>query len=174
MKRTTIFSILALIFLLPLAAHSQKVTVDWDHGIHNFSVFRTYSWVRPIRPVANQLMDRRIVAAIENQLSAKGLKKVDGKADLLVTYGTGMRRERSATAMGMGMGRFRMGGGMATINRNVSTVGMLTVDITGAKSNLLIWRGTAADTLSNKPEKNTKKIDKAVAKMFKKYPPPMK
>jgi hypothetical protein len=29
----------------------------------------------------------------------------------------------------------------------------------------------ASDTTSNKPEKNEKKIKKAVEKMFKKYPP---
>jgi hypothetical protein len=35
----------------------------------------------------------------------------------------------------------------------------------------LVFRGTATDTLSDKAEKNTKKIQKAVEKMFKKYPP---
>jgi hypothetical protein len=34
-----------------------------------------------------------------------------------------------------------------------------------------IWRGTSTSTLSDKPEKNTKKIHKAVEKLFKKYPP---
>jgi hypothetical protein len=35
----------------------------------------------------------------------------------------------------------------------------------------LVWRGTASDTVSDKPEKNEKKIQKAAEKMFKKYPP---
>jgi len=38
-------------------------------------------------------------------------------------------------------------------------VGTLTVDMFDAKSKKLIWRSTSTETLSNKPEKNTKKLD---------------
>jgi hypothetical protein len=40
-----------------------------------------------------------------------------------------------------------------------------------AKSRQLVWRGNAEDMLSGNPDKNEKKLDKAVAKMFKKFPP---
>ena len=39
------------------------------------------------------------------------------------------------------------------------------------KDKAFIWRGTASDTLSDDPEKNQKKLDKALAKMLKKFPP---
>ena len=39
------------------------------------------------------------------------------------------------------------------------------------KNKTFIWRGTASDTLSDKPEKNQKKLEKALAEMFKKFPP---
>jgi hypothetical protein len=39
-----------------------------------------------------------------------------------------------------------------------------------AKTKQLIWRGSAADALSTKAEKNEKNLDKGVAKMFKKFP----
>jgi hypothetical protein len=35
----------------------------------------------------------------------------------------------------------------------------------------LIWRGSSSETLSEKPEKNEKKLEKAVEDMFKKFPP---
>ena len=38
----------------------------------------------------------------------------------------------------------------------------------------LVWRGTGTDTLSDKPEKNTAKMNKAIAKMFEQYPPTQK
>ena len=41
----------------------------------------------------------------------------------------------------------------------------------GAKKKQLVWRGTGSDIVSDKPEQNAKKIDKAVADMFKRYPP---
>jgi hypothetical protein len=34
-----------------------------------------------------------------------------------------------------------------------------------------IWRGVSSDTLSNNPEKNEKKLDKAVDKMLEHFPP---
>jgi Domain of unknown function (DUF4136) len=50
----------------------------------------------------------------------------------------------------------------------------LTVDIFDGNSKQLIWRGQSSDTLSSKPEKNDKKMEKAVGDMFKKFPPPPK
>ena len=35
----------------------------------------------------------------------------------------------------------------------------------------LIWQGEASETLSDKPEKNEKKLEKAVKEMFEKFPP---
>ncbi len=172
MNKRAMWVVAVLAILFSPLAYSQKVNVDWDHNVLNFSDFKTYTWVKPVRPASSPLMDQRIVTAIDKQLNAKGLQKVDGRADLRVTYNAGLRRERSATALGGG--RWRMGGGMTTVNENTSNVGTLVVDISNAKSKQLLWRGMASDTLSDKPEKNSEKIDKAVTKMFKKYPPPAK
>jgi hypothetical protein len=35
----------------------------------------------------------------------------------------------------------------------------------------LLWRGSASDVLSGKPEKDEKKLEKAVSKMFEHFPP---
>jgi hypothetical protein len=48
---------------------------------------------------------------------------------------------------------------------------LLVVDIFDAKSRALLFRGTATDERSNKPEKNQKKVEKATEKMFKNFPP---
>ena len=50
-------------------------------------------------------------------------------------------------------------------------VGTLVVDIFDAKSKSLIFRGTASDEISEKLEKNQKKLAKASEKMFKDFPP---
>ena len=84
-----------------------------------------------------------------------------------------MRQERSATVNGMG-GGWRFGGGFATVNTNIENIGSLVVDLVDQPQNQLIWRAVATDTLSDKPEKNAEKIQKAVAKMFQKYPPSAK
>jgi hypothetical protein len=45
------------------------------------------------------------------------------------------------------------------------------VDIFDAKTKQLMFRGTAQDEISDKPEKNVKKLAKASDKMFKDFPP---
>ena len=62
-------------------------------------------------------------------------------------------------------------GGTATTTVDEYTVGTLVVDIFNAKTKQLVYRGTASDELSNKPEKNAKKLAKASDKLFKDFPP---
>ena len=52
--------------------------------------------------------------------------------------------------------------------------GQLIVDVADAKAKQFLWRGMGTDTLSNDPQKNAKKIDKAVTKMFEKFGPSAK
>ena len=50
-------------------------------------------------------------------------------------------------------------------------VGTLVVDLFDTSSKQIVWWGTSSDTISDKPEKNTKHMNEAVAKMFKDFPP---
>lgn len=74
---------------------------------------------------------------------------------------------------GLGGGWFWRGFGPATATTYVENtpVGTLVVDIFDNQTKKLIWRGTATETLSSKPEKNDKKLEKAVEDMFKHFPP---
>jgi hypothetical protein len=171
--RTRILAILFLSFgMASLQALAQQTNVDWDHHVTDFSKYRTYTWVKPVRPTSNPLMDERIVAAIDSQLQAKGLRKVDSNGDMLVTYSAGVRKETSAIATGGG--GWRWGGGMGRIDPVIDNVGTLVVDLSDAEQKKLVWRGAASGTLSDKADKNTNKIDKAVQKLFKQYPPKSK
>jgi len=64
-----------------------------------------------------------------------------------------------------------MGSAQTTVNEYL--VGTL-VDMFDAKSKNLVFRGTAQDELSDNPDKNAKKLEKASAKMFKNFPPSAK
>ncbi len=50
-------------------------------------------------------------------------------------------------------------------------MGTLVVDMFDAKTKNLVFRGIAEDELSDNPEKNKKKLEKASTKMFKEFPP---
>jgi hypothetical protein len=48
------------------------------------------------------------------------------------------------------------------------------VDIFDSSRKKLIWRGAGSSVLSEKLEKNEKKLEHTVAEMFKHFPPPSK
>ena len=75
-----------------------------------------------------------------------------------------------------GGGWYGGGGGMTTGSTSTIYVGELTVDIYTPAPQALIWRGVASKTLdaNAKPDKQQKNLAKAVAKLLKNYPPPIK
>ncbi|MEG9435484.1 DUF4136 domain-containing protein [Edaphobacter sp. HDX4] len=168
---------LAVGFLLATCAMGQKVQTDFDQSA-NFSNYHTYAWTKGT-PVPNQLMDERVISSIDQQLAAKGLQKVTDPetADLLVSYHAAAGHETQLNTTGMGgwggWGGYRYGGmgGMSTTTVTNIPVGQIVVLLGDNKTHKVVWRGTASDTVSDKPEKNAKKIQKAAAKMFSKYPP---
>ena len=166
--RGTLFIILSL-----CSAVAAKVTVDWDKQA-SFTGYKTYAWQKGT-PAKNPLMDQRIVDAIDKQLSLKGLQKVESEkdADLVLVYHAAVGTETELNTTNMGGWGMRWGGGMTMTTVDKIPVGQLVVDIGDAKTKKLLWLGNASGTLSDNPDKNVKKINDAVEKMFKKFPPPV-
>ena len=172
------FGIALFACLAPATLLAQKVTTDWDHHA-NFESYQTYMW-REGTPLSNPLMQQRVNSAVESELSAKGLRKVESDPDMYVTYHATKKDDTQyqTDSFGYGMGPgWRWGGlgmgGMATSTTRAITYekGTLVVDLWDAKKKHLIWRGTSTSTLSDNPQKNSKKIHKAMEKLFAKYPP---
>ena len=100
----------------------------------------------------------------------------EGQADVQVILHGATETKHTATTFYSGMGGYGyrgFGGGMGSASTTVSDyrVGTLVVDMFDAKSKSLVFRGIAEDELSDKAEKNAKKLDKASAKLFKDFPP---
>ncbi len=165
--------LISLMVLLTCSIALAKVTVDWDKTA-DFTKYKTYAWGKGT-PASNQLMNDRIVAAIDSQLAAKGFQKVDdpASADMVVLYHAAMSEETQLNTTDMGWGA-RWGGGMSTTTVDKIPQGQLVVDIGDAKTKKVLWMGKASETLSDKPEKNTEKVNNAVKDLFKKFPPPVK
>jgi hypothetical protein len=158
------------LLLLATTAFGQKVTTDSAPNV-DWSKYHTYSWTEGT-PAQDPLVAQRIVAGIDAQLAAKGLKKVDSDPDLVVLYHTSTDQQKSLNWSNMGgFGRF---GGMGSAQVDTVITGQLKVDIADFKAKQFLWRGTATDTVSSDPQKLAKKIDKALTKMFQKFPPTAK
>jgi hypothetical protein len=160
--------------LLSTIALAQSVTYDFDKAT-DFSKFRSYTWVRGTNLV-DQLNHQRVVNAIDVQLSAKGLTKVEtpGEPDLLVAYHASFDKDLQITGFSSGWGGYRFGGTRSGSARTEELlVGTLVVDVVNAQTKTIVWRGTASREIdvNAKPETRDKNINKAADKLFKNYPP---
>ena len=173
--RKQVMSVLVGLLLLGCAgsAFAQKVNTDWDHDA-SFANYKTYAWTESKHPAPSDLTNKRIIENIDKQLAAKGFTKTTDNPDVFVVYNAGVKEQVSVQGYDYGYNRYRWGGGMTTYNQIVELQGTLVIDLVDAHKKELVWRGTATDTLSDKSEKNTQKIEKATAKIFKNYPPKAK
>jgi Domain of unknown function (DUF4136) len=165
-----LLTLAGLICFACFAASAQDVYVTSSPS-GNFSQYHTYAWGQQPNPnqIASPIMAQEAKTQIDTQLQSKGLKLVQESEspDLLVVGSGGMKSETSYTAMGMR----GFGGGMGTITPQQNVVGTLIVDMYDVKAKQMVWRGVAQGTLNQKnSQKNMQLLDKAVVKMFKKYP----
>jgi hypothetical protein len=166
-------------------AAAQDIRYNFLPGT-DFSKYKTYKWVRnPKADYPNQILDAQITQAIDTQLSAKGLSKTEGDADLYVIYQAAVSQEKEWNSFSTGgdmwgYGRWggwgAYGGGMSTTTTTSKTIhiGTLNVDMYDVGKKEQVWRGSATKTLGSgkDPAKVQKNINKAMEKLFKKYPPP--
>ena len=154
---------------LTTVALAVQVSTDYDHSA-NFGGYKTYSWSKV--ETANSIWDARVKDAVDKELAAKGWSQVPSGGDVSITAVETTRTQQQLNTYYDGFGGRRFGGfGNATTTVEHYKVGTLVVDMFDAGSKNLIWRGSASDTLSGNPEKNTKNLGKGVQKMFSHFPP---
>ena len=170
----------ALSTTLFAAAPAFAVDVKTDHDrVADFTNRKTYAW-KAGTEAPNPLTEQKIRMAVEANLRAKGLSKVESSPDIwVVTHTTAtMESQIDVSAFGYGGGWSWNGwyswGPSADVRIRDTTTGMLLVDILDGEKATLIWRGIASDTIRDlpDPDKLAKTIDKAVKKMFQAFPPP--
>jgi Domain of unknown function (DUF4136) len=185
MKKMAFLS-MGLLLLAGTSVLCQDIRYNFDKDA-DFSKFKTYKWV-DIKGAQkpDDLVDKQIKQAIDSQLATKGLTKVDGDdADLLIGYQVAIGTEKQFTSFnsdwGYGPGWYRGGwygpsGGITTGQTSTIYNGTLALDMYEAAKKDLVWRGIATKTIdpNAKPDKREKNLNKAVAKLLKKYPPEKK
>ncbi len=76
---------LLLLFVHRAGPHRAKSTARYDKSA-DFQTLKTYSWM-PGQPAFDPAVDKTIVAAVDSEMSALGLKKAAGKpADVTIRY----------------------------------------------------------------------------------------
>jgi hypothetical protein len=148
--KTKMLIFIGLLCFMSSAVSAQDVYVNSSPSA-NFSSYHTYAWGQQQNPnqIANSFLAQEAKAQIDTQLRSKGLKLVQESEnpDLIVVGSGGLKTQTSYNMYGTRM----IGGGMGSITPQQNVVGTLIVDIYDVK-------------------KDMKLVDKAVVKMFKKYP----
>jgi hypothetical protein len=144
--------IVALIGLMtPAVIVAQRVKVDSNPSAP-FATYKTYAWVTgTIAP--NPLNDQRLHASLDQRLAARGLTQTTASPDLVVTTHVTTQEHQELVPTGFAYGPWW--GGVGGYD---------------ARTKQMVWRGVATATASEKPTKNIEKMNKALDKMFEKFP----
>jgi hypothetical protein len=182
-----------LVALVSVGLVFAKVRVDYEHG-HNFSCYKTYRWVETqhSQPAdadfPNQLMQKRIVGFVDLALSARHFVRVEGDADLLVSWEVNVTEQPQYTTFtnsfgpGWGWGGGWGGGwgwgpgwggwdSVSVTNTIPIEVGSLAISMVDARHKQLVFQGVSTRTVSSKARRNTEKLQKGVNEIFEKFPP---
>jgi len=163
------------VLLAAVAAAVAGVNVSFNQKV-DFSRFKTYAWKKGTE-APNLLTEKRIHTAVEEQLNARGLTRVEESPDIYVITHTAGSSSARLDVNGFGYAGYGWTGqqyfvpGMVTARENFR--GTMIVDLLDGSGKELIWRGSAEENLGidSNPEKVGKKVFKLVKEMFKDFPP---
>ncbi len=164
-----------LLLLVFTSCSSVRVATDYDREV-NFNQYHSFAFYKPGIDNAkiSDLDKKRILRAIESELSAKGLTKSE-TPDLLVSIFTKEKERVDVYNNNFGYGwgwHPYWYGAYNTTNISRTAEGTLFIDLIDAKTNNLVWQGMgSADLVTQNMEKKEARIREIVREILAKYPP---
>lgn len=178
-----------LVRLLALAASGMIATscaTAISVGSHtdrrlNFGQYHTYDWgpadalpTGDARLDANPFFKDHVQGAVERRLASHGLTLTSGTPDLLIHYHANITQRIDANRADRAYGYCSAGDCPSDVV--AYEAGTLVVDIMDARTNTLVWRGWAQNSVEDMlrdPDKMAEIIDRAVAQMMQRLPRPL-
>ena len=167
------------VFLIALPVLGQKVNVDYD-GATAFSEYRTFQFYETREDLRDFSLTshEKVVRQLRAYAEEGGLTEVQTDPDVYVAYYTADRGDLRLTLSDLeytygsdfSLGSYWEGGvGDRTANSFTFKEGTLIIDVWDAERKQLVWRGMATATVAKDPDKNDKKIERALKKMTKNW-----
>jgi hypothetical protein len=178
MKAIKLFPVFLLLAFA--SCSSVKVYSDFDNKV-DFSQYKTYAFHKNgiDKVEISELDKKRILNAIDRELSNKGMVKSDNP-DLLINIFTKEREKIDVNQFNMGWGygwgwgwNPYLWGGRSTYATS-STEGTLYIDLIDAKKKELVWQGEGVGYLTEDRREKEKRINEFVAKILAQFPPEAK
>ncbi|MEQ3796417.1 DUF4136 domain-containing protein [Flavobacteriaceae bacterium MJ-SS4] len=154
---------------------STKVNYDFEKTT-DFTVYKTYNYYIDMQTGLNELDSKRLLKAIDNQLTIKGIVLSDNP-DFLINIKSSEYQEpqNSSVGVGVGGGGGNVGGGVSigipigqsNINRQI------IIDFVDENKNGLFWQAISESSFNpnSSPEIKEEKLNEIVTKVFSEYPP---
>ena len=153
-----------------------KVYSDYDPD-YDLWTYKTFDWGEKVdiekgkNPLHyNELNDKRIKLAVEEQMNMRGYLRSQENPDLILHYHIIIEDQTAVVTEPYG---YQYGSYWIQAQTNIYPYkqGTLILDLMDKKTNNLIWRGWAVSAIDNvDPEKVDKLISVTVAKIFRKFP----
>jgi hypothetical protein len=175
MKFIRFLPVLGLLLLVS-SCTTVRVAADYDKNA-NFANYKSFAFFKPgiDKAEISDLDKKRILRAIDAELSIKGMNKSD-TPDILVSIFTKERQRvdvyNNNFGYGWGWNPWWYGGYYGnTVSQ--STEGSLYIDLIDAKTNELVWQGlgTARLITHGSIEKKEERIREIVKEIVAQYPP---
>ncbi len=179
--RTRMAVALTLVLAFPALLPARKVKVDFNRAA-DFSAYKTYAWTEGV-PAKGPGWNALIIAAIEDELNHKGLRKVEtSQADLLVAYYAAVDTDINPGGLSDPLNQQAGGytglaegwGPSADLTARIIRKGSLAVRLVDRRQGALVWMGSASGTLKETNQKRLEQINKAASLLFEHYPPKTK
>ncbi len=168
MKKFPGMVVLLLLAASPVCAQKVKVQANPEA---DFTSLRTYAW-KVGAPAPNPGTDAFIRTHIEQLMAAKGFRAVpEGEADFFLTYFAGLDVGVTASTYDYTWPVWAVTGTVPATSADASVEGRLTVDMIDKTGKRLLWRGQTKTLLQGYGDKTVKKVQKAIEKLFQKFPP---
>lgn len=157
-----------------------EVRSDYDPGT-DFSKLKTFRWLEVKKraqddPLTSQLIGRRVRAAAEKALIAKGFQNLDtGEPDFYVAAMAGLKEKMNVTDWGYSYGPYW---GPYPYGRNIDVSyyneASLFIDIIDNEKHQLLWRGVGTGVVRGdapSPAEAQARMDDALSEILYDFPP---
>jgi len=158
-----------------LAVPSLLAHTDYDHTV-NFLKYQTYT-IDKVH-ATDPLVEQRIIVALNRDLGFKYMHQVPKASDVTITVVEASKDKQEYASFYDELGKldWKRGWGAGGFLETSATVdgvtpGTLVIDMYDTKTQKLVWRGIATEPVTNSSDKNDQEMDKAVDKLFGKFPP---
>ncbi|QDU72837.1 DUF4136 domain-containing protein [Mucisphaera calidilacus] len=168
--------LLILTLLITVGCQSVPLNVKTAHDPQtDFSTFKSYAWITQanelflVDPRRTRTAENTLTGEIDKQLQSRGLKKVaQAEADLVVFMKAGVSEHTETTKWAEGEGQY--GTVAIPVEQRDYRLGSLIINLVDPTRKAIVWQGTA-DIEFEKSADAQRDIPKAIAQMFKDYPP---